>query len=556
MQGSIEVRLRQQKLYGLNIKKNATFLFGRGNECQIRLDGPDISRKHGQVSFNGSGFFYENFSANGSLYNGAILKPGDSIVLTHNDVISISDVDIIFRSVPLEKEFYPGEKTVYSQLEKREMNSQVRLVEQCKGKEVLHPISKPYFSMEIATGPSIKASFSIRILNGSGFLDQAENIYLNCAKVSNLPLRLLNGDILDLGERRFIYSHLDEPFCKYGIVTKSECMKEIITKVELLANRDEPVLVLGETGTGKELVARALHLASLRAKTGKFVTMNCASLAPTLADSILFGHEKGSFTGADKTHTGLMEEANNGTLFLDEVGDLPMETQTKLLRAVQNQTIRPVGSVHEKKVSVRIVSATNRNLWGKENSFREDLYQRLAKFEVTLPPLRKRKEDIPLLIDHFASIIQCGGDRLKNLRMGESVYAEAKMHYWPGNVRELETSVLNTLVFNESPSIKHLYIKKIGDEPEDTVQKILNDELKGISGKYKSLIKLVAEHARQNKHVSNLDLARLLHVHRHTIENWWTVLNEQYNVTRESILNFVDPKDVPYSHSSANLPLF
>jgi transcriptional regulator with GAF, ATPase, and Fis domain len=243
---------------------------------------------------------------------------------------------------------------------------------------------------------------------------------------------------------------------RYGfesLVGRSPRMRDVIEVLARVAPSSLPVLILGESGTGKELVARAIHQNSTR-RDRPFQTENCAAFSDTLLESQLFGHVRGAFTGADTTHRGLFEQADGGTLFLDEVGDMSLAMQSKLLRVLQNGEIRPVGSEAVKRVNVRVVSATNRPLEEliREKKFREDLYYRLRGVPVSLPPLRDRRDDIPLLVDHLLGKLakENGGPRLK---------AEpALMHYltrleWPGNVRDLETTIYRLALYAENGSI-------------------------------------------------------------------------------------------------------
>jgi DNA-binding NtrC family response regulator len=223
---------------------------------------------------------------------------------------------------------------------------------------------------------------------------------------------------------------------------------------ERAAKSSIPVLILGESGVGKELIARAIQGSSERA--GKpFVAVNCGALPENLVESILFGHEKGSFTGASDKHLGKFQEANGGTLFLDEIGELPLDMQVKLLRALQEGEIDPVGSKRPVKVDVRIISATNRNLADqvKAGAFREDLFYRLNVFPIEAPSLRERREDIPALIEHFI--------RRFNVEEGKrvsGVSSEAMQllsaYDWPGNVRQLENTVYRAIVLADSPHLQ------------------------------------------------------------------------------------------------------
>ncbi len=230
-----------------------------------------------------------------------------------------------------------------------------------------------------------------------------------------------------------------------GILSADPAMKRVFSLVARFAESESPVVVIAETGAGKEGVARAVHARSPRAK-GPFVAVNCAALPKQLFESELFGHAKGAFTGAVSAATGLFERADGGTLFLDEVGELPLELQPKLLRALQEGEFRPVGSPVTKKADVRVVAATNRELWQevKAGRFRSDLYYRLAVAILTLPPLRERREDIPLLFEHFLRLAR---GNVVAPALGDGARARLLAHPWPGNVRELQNVAERASIF-------------------------------------------------------------------------------------------------------------
>lgn len=245
---------------------------------------------------------------------------------------------------------------------------------------------------------------------------------------------------------------------RYGIIGQSPAIGEVYSLIERVADSPTTVLVTGESGTGKELVARALHESSSRAER-PFIKVNCAAIPRELIESEFFGHERGAFTGAVASKPGRFELASGGTLFLDEIGSIPLETQVKLLRALQEGEFERVGGVRTVKVDVRLVAATNTDLrkQTEEGSFREDLYYRLNVVGVRLPALRERVGDIPLLVDHFIEKY--------NLRLGKSlrdVSAEAlarlASYHWPGNVRELENVLERAVLFadDETISSEHL----------------------------------------------------------------------------------------------------
>jgi len=231
----------------------------------------------------------------------------------------------------------------------------------------------------------------------------------------------------------------------HGLVGQSPGIVSIRRLIEKAARNRLPVLLLGESGTGKEVVARAIHDANPR---GQFVPIDCGSLVGTLMESELFGHTKGSFSGATENKKGLVELADGGTAFFDEIGDLPLEMQVKLLRLLQEREFRPVGSLHWRKVDLRILAATHRDLQAEvaAGRFRQDLYYRLHVMTIHLPPLRERKEDIPLLLGHF--IDQGRAEGLPDFCAGDDVMRAFLTYNWPGNVRELKHCIDRMVAIN------------------------------------------------------------------------------------------------------------
>ncbi|MGM9478882.1 sigma 54-interacting transcriptional regulator [Pedobacter sp. GSP4] len=241
-----------------------------------------------------------------------------------------------------------------------------------------------------------------------------------------------------------------------GIVGNSPLLHAAFKKLELVAPDDTSVLILGESGTGKEKIAQTIHQLSPR-KNKPLVTVNCAALPLTLIESELFGHEKGSFTGANDKRIGKFEQADGGSIFLDEIGELPLEAQVKLLRVLQEKEIERLGGNHTKKINVRIITATNRNLEKEvaEGRFRLDLYYRLNVFPIALPALRNRKEDIPLLVDYFLDKYGKKGSSTVNSISNEALNV-LQDYDWPGNIRELEHLVERTMLLTEGETITQI----------------------------------------------------------------------------------------------------
>jgi nitrogen regulation protein NR(I) len=241
---------------------------------------------------------------------------------------------------------------------------------------------------------------------------------------------------------------------RFRLVGESAAIRQVYQVVEKVADTPSTVLITGESGTGKELVARALHDNSSR-RAGPFIKINCAAIPKTLMESELFGYEKGAFTGAVGSKPGRFELAHGGSLFLDEIGEIPVEMQVKLLRVLQESEFERVGGIKTIKVDVRLITATNRDLAAEiiTGGFRDDLYYRLNVVPIHLPPLRERREDIPLLVDHFIARFN---ERLKKQIAGAAPEALERLvsHQWPGNIRELENVIERTILFCEDTHIR------------------------------------------------------------------------------------------------------
>jgi len=267
-----------------------------------------------------------------------------------------------------------------------------------------------------------------------------------------LEHRKLNWEIKRLKEL------LNERFDFANIIAHSGKMRAIIDVVTRIATLDSTVFIDGESGTGKELIAKAIHLASDR-KDQPFVALNCAALPETLLESELFGHERGAFTGAVKSTKGLFTQAHGGTLFLDEIGDMPLATQSKLLRVLQERQFYPVGSEAPVAVDVRVIVATNKDLEEqvRRGLFRDDLFYRIHVFPVHLPPLRERKEDIVPLVDHFLK--KCRQQMKKDVKgLSPEALRKLMLHDWPGNVRELENTIEYAVAMTRKDMVGDDYI--------------------------------------------------------------------------------------------------
>jgi len=263
-------------------------------------------------------------------------------------------------------------------------------------------------------------------------------------------LRRMAEKVRLVEENEFLRQRTDSETAVHGIVGSSTRIQEVLRMVARLKDTRTPVLIYGESGTGKELVARAMHFRGVFAAR-PFVAVDCGALVPTLIESELFGYEKGAFTGALKSKQGLFQAADGGTVFFDEVGELPLELQAKLLRALQEKEIRPVGSNQRVKIDVRVIAATNRDLEAayKNGTFRKDLYFRLNVVTLFVPPLRERRTDIPMLVHWFLERYASGA----SIHVASAAMKALMQYDWPGNVRELENCVERAVALGNGRSI-------------------------------------------------------------------------------------------------------
>jgi formate hydrogenlyase transcriptional activator len=256
------------------------------------------------------------------------------------------------------------------------------------------------------------------------------------------------------------------------IIGQSSNLRQVLQQVEIVAPTDATVLVLGETGTGKELVARAIHDVSDRSRR-PFVKLNCAAIPSTLLESELFGHERGAFTGAVAQRIGRFELADGGTLFLDEVGEIPLEVQPKLLRVLQEHEFERLGGTRTLKVDVRIIAATNRDLRGmvRARRFRDDLYYRLNVFPIAIPPLRERPDDIEALVGHFVDQFAVRMNRQIDVIPRETLDA-LRRYQWPGNVRELENVIQRAVILSTGPrlTLPPMRVEPVPQRPSKAVE--------------------------------------------------------------------------------------
>jgi len=340
---------------------------------------------------------------------------------------------------------------------------------------------------------------------------------------------MLSAQISTMDDNRVIFQGGDTPFGRStafdGIVGQSNLLKGVLEEVRLVAPTDSTVLILGETGTGKELIARAIHASSKRSAR-PFIRVNCAAIPPSLIASELFGHEKGAFTGALQRRLGRFEAANHGTIFLDEIGELPMETQIALLRVIQEREFERVGSSQPISVDVRIIAATNRDLKAAvtAGTFRQDMFYRLNVFPIQMPSLRERADDIPLLVDYLIErYARKAGKKVSSIRKGTIEMLRA--YEWPGNVRELQNVIERAVILcaDETLSVSETWLNRmtprlpsftaplvatLADREREVIEAALADSQGRISGPSGAAAKLGIPRQTLDSKIANLQISK------------------------------------------------
>lgn len=456
------------------------FRIGRGPGNDLALPDPDVSRQHAEISFNGQAAILFGLGANGTLLDDELFV--GPTPLLDGQQIQIGSWALLYKNECSQDTQRARDLLTHITAAREEVTRVLShnpdagtfLVETpflviFDGKSPAHKVPLTTPAIRIGTRGDCDIRLEDEFVSGQhceisrtpqGFvitdLQSTNGTYVRGNRIREMAVTRTTE--ITLGQSRLIIDWEpteerpapapEENFC--GLIGRSEKMRLLFTKIRKVALSDNTVLIWGETGTGKELVARAIHDLSPRAQE-PYVVINCGAISANLIESELFGHEKGAFTGAQNRHAGAFEQAQGGTLFLDEVGELPLDLQPKLLRVLENRTIRRVGGDVDIPVNVKVIAATHRNLAEhvRQGKFREDLYFRLYILPLIIPPLRHRPEDIALLAEHFTA--QASADDPKIL--SPLALRRLSEHNWPGNVRELRNVILRSLVFCENRTI-------------------------------------------------------------------------------------------------------
>jgi two-component system, NtrC family, response regulator HydG len=442
-------------------------VLGRGEKSDVVIPDPEVSRQQVALSFDGEGFRLEDLSGKGTLVGGNVVRQG---LLTDGADIALGQWRAVFRlraggEGEQPTEVGQGRTELQPREAPRWQPAQVRVRQ--GGSETVHRLSGESFTVGKDAGNDLVVSD--RFISGRHLkvtrkdalfhvvdAHSTNGTFLGPARIFDvevpLPTTLRVGEtelVLEAASATGSAAKKDTAF--HGILGQDAGMRQLIELIQRVAPSSAAVAILGESGTGKELVARALHACSGRA-SAPLIPVNCAAISKELIESELFGHEKGSFTGATNARKGAFEEADGGTLFLDEIGELPLDLQAKLLRALESGEIKRVGASRPMNVDVRVVAATNRDLLAasREGKFREDLYYRLCVIPLHLPPLRSRRGDVLALAEHFVRTFAPKGQAV---RLTPAALERLQAHGWPGNVRELRNVVHRALLLRKGPLI-------------------------------------------------------------------------------------------------------
>ncbi|MGV3625656.1 MAG: sigma 54-interacting transcriptional regulator [Archangium sp.] len=443
-------------------------VLGRGDRCDVVIPDPEVSRQHVALHLEDGRCVLQDLSGKGTEVAGKRITQGD---VADGADISLGQWRAIFRATSrgddaMATELGPRTELLASAeaTDSPKLPAQVRL--RTNGQETTHKLQTESFTAgkdagnDLVLNQRFVSGRHLKVTRHHNRFTVSDQRSTNGTWLHNV--RIFEADVpfyttLRVGEGELIIepalSKVTAPEATgtYGLIGVDQSVKSLIELIDRVAPSTAAVAIFGESGTGKELVARAIHSQSNRA-ANTFIPVNCAAISKELIESELFGHEKGSFTGATNARKGAFEEADGGTIFLDEIGELPMDLQAKLLRALESGEIKRVGAPRPTTVDTRVVAATNRDLlaMAREGKFREDLYYRLCVIPLSLPPLRSRPGDIRLLAEHF---VRTYAPRNQRVVLLPNAIAALETHPWPGNIRELRNVIHRALLLRRGPNI-------------------------------------------------------------------------------------------------------
>jgi DNA-binding NtrC family response regulator len=439
-------------------------VLGRGEQSDVVIPDPEVSRQQVALILDGQRCLVEDLSGKGTVVTGTAMSQGE---LPDGGDIALGQWRAVFRlrggGDASDATTEVGSRTeVQARDAGRWQSAQVRV--RHGGQESAHRISGDAFTVgkdstndlvlphRFISGRHLKVTRRDNGLFHVVDLNSTNGTWLGSVRVYDVEVPLPAS--LRLGEVELVLEAVTpqkKETAFHGIMGVDASVRQLAELIERVAPSSAAVAIFGESGTGKELVARALHACSARADK-PMIPVNCAAISKELIESELFGHEKGSFTGAMNARKGAFEEADGGTLFLDEIGELPLDLQAKLLRALESGEIKRVGASRPMNVDVRVVAATNRDLLAasREGKFREDLYYRLCVIPLHLPPLRNRRGDVVGLAEHFVRVYSPRG---QTVRFTQGALERLQHHTWPGNIRELRNVVHRALLLRKGPNI-------------------------------------------------------------------------------------------------------
>jgi len=441
-------------------------VLGRGEKSDVVIPDPSVSRQHAALCFDGQRVTLEDLSGKGTVVSGIATRQA---VLSDGSDLALGQWRAVYRDrsgeVNRENTRVTGTQTLRQPIDPAAQTARPAQLRIRQGQsETVHSLKSESITVgldpanDLVVNDKLVSSRHLRIARREGLFHIVDRHSTNGTYLGNVRVYEIEAPLfttLRIGEAQLTIEPVHAPRkdrAFHGIIGEHPSVRQVAELVDRVAPSSAAVAIFGESGTGKELVARAVHARSRRSDKA-FVPVNCAAISKELIESELFGHEKGSFTGATHARRGAFEEADGGTLFLDEIGELSADLQAKFLRALESGEIKRVGASRPIHVDARIVTASNRDLLAaaRENKFREDLYYRLCVIPLHLPPLRNRSGDVLMLAEHFLHLFSPRGD---SIRLSAAAMERLQTHLWPGNIRELRNVIHRALLLRKGPMIE------------------------------------------------------------------------------------------------------